>query len=194
MPRIIAGAAGSIALKTPPTGTRPTSDRVREAIFSGLDARDLLRGASVLDLYAGSGALGLEAVSRGAARATLVDNGAQAVRALRQNVAAVRRAVGPDALIDIAARSVHTYLASLPAGDDGPTLVFLDPPYDQGDDAVLRDLELVSAKAADGAVVVLERSSRSGLPDAWPAGLDLERSRDYGDTRVITLVSRRPAP
>ena len=192
MPRIIAGAAGSIPLKTPPTGTRPTSDRVREAIFSGLEARDVLRGARVLDLYAGSGALGLEALSRGAASAVLVDSASAATRVLRGNADAVLRAIGDGATVRIVARSVHTYLAGLAdAAEDSPTLVFLDPPYDLSGDAVLRDLGLLAGRAAPGAVLVLERSSRSKLPEHWPPGLEFERTRDYGDTRVVTLSVAR---
>ena len=100
VPRIIAGWAGSLQLRTPPTGTRPTSDRVREAVFSALEAADALGGARVLDLYAGSGALGLEAVSRGAASAALVDRAGGAATALRHNVGLVGRAA-PDGAFDV---------------------------------------------------------------------------------------------
>src|SRR3954453_5139092 len=99
MTRIVAGFAGSLTLQVPKSGTRPTSDRVREAIFSALDARDAIHGARVLDLYAGSGALGLEAVSRGAVSAVLVEKNAAAVQVCRRNAAALagaaRSAVPP---------------------------------------------------------------------------------------------------
>ncbi|MDQ1512575.1 MAG: rRNA (guanine966-N2)-methyltransferase, partial [Microbacteriaceae bacterium] len=90
VPRIIAGWAGSLTLAAPPNGTRPTSDRVREAMFSALEARDAIRGAAVLDLYAGSGALGFEAVSRGAASAVLVDRADAAAKAMRENLGRLR--------------------------------------------------------------------------------------------------------
>ncbi|MDM7491157.1 RsmD family RNA methyltransferase, partial [Rhodococcus sp. CSLK01-03] len=86
MTRIVAGRAGGRRLKVPPRGTRPTSERVREALFSSLTARMELEGASVLDLYAGSGALGLEALSRGATHALLVESDAQAATVIRRNI------------------------------------------------------------------------------------------------------------
>src|ERR1700710_2660257 len=92
MTRIIGGFAGSLTLEVPRSGTRPTSDMVREAIFSALVARDLIAGARVLDLYAGSGALGLEAASRGAASVTLVDSSAAAAAACRKNAAHILKA------------------------------------------------------------------------------------------------------
>lgn len=190
MPRIVAGWAGSLQLAAPASGTRPTSDRVREAIFSALEARDALGGARVLDLYAGSGALGLEAVSRGAAAAVLVDNGRTAARVLRQNVAVLRRAAPagtpPDVRVDT--RSVRGYLEASPEdGPDRPTLVFLDPPYDLAAPAVLADLTLLATRAAPGAVLVLERSTRSPAPEP-AAGITLDRIRTYGDSAVLLLT------
>ena len=91
MTRIIAGFAGSLSLQVPRSGTRPTSDRVREAIFSALEARDAIDGAAVLDLYAGSGALGLEAASRGAAEAVLVERAKPAADVCRRNADALKR-------------------------------------------------------------------------------------------------------
>ena len=195
MPRIIAGFAGSVQLKAPPRGTRPTADRVREALFSALEARDALEGASVLDLYAGSGALGLEAVSRGAASALLVDQNAAAAAVLRANAAAVRRAdpAGARAVVRVAASSVRSALEGLAAaGADAPTLVFSDPPYDLPAAAVEQDLAAVARVAAPGAVVVLERSSRTP-PPAWPDGMVLDRARRYGDTTVYLAVVEAPA-
>jgi 16S rRNA (guanine966-N2)-methyltransferase len=186
MPRIIAGFAGSVPLKAPPRGTRPTADRVREALFSALEARDALAGARVLDLYAGSGALGLEAVSRGAASAVLVDQNAAAAGVLRANAAAVRRAdpAGTHAVVWVASSSVRSHLEGLDAAaEDAPTLVFSDPPYDLPAAAVEQDLAALARVAAPGAVVVLERSSRTPAP-AWPPGLVLDRARRYGDTTI----------
>src|SRR5690348_12518329 len=95
MTRIVSGFAGSLALQVPKSGTRPTSDRVREAAFSALDARGAVHGARVLDLYAGSGALGLEAASRGAAVVTLVERNPAAAQVCRRNATAVTRAAPP---------------------------------------------------------------------------------------------------
>src|SRR3978361_1683407 len=112
MTRIIAGFAGSLTLAVPASGTRPTSDRVREAIFSALVARDLVAGARVLDLYAGSGALGLEAASRGGASVTLVDYSAAAATACRKNAAHILKAApgGKKVAIDVSASPVQAYL------------------------------------------------------------------------------------
>jgi 16S rRNA (guanine966-N2)-methyltransferase len=164
---------------------------VREALFSALEARDALAGARVLDLYAGSGALGLEAVSRGAASAVLVDQNAGAAGVLRANAAAVRRAdpAGARAAVRVATSSVRTYLEGLVAGsEDAPTLVFSDPPYDLSAAAVEQDLEALARVTAPGGVVVLERSSRTA-PPVWPAGLELDRARRYGDT-TLHLATR----
>lgn len=195
VPRIIAGAAGSLQLRTPRSGTRPTSDRVREGIFSALEARGVLTGARVLDLYAGSGALGLEAVSRGAASAVLVERGGAALAVLRQNISVVTAAL-PEAqppAVTVVGRPVRTYLASLLAGDAAaPTLVFLDPPYDLPDTEVADDLRLLAARAADDATLVLERSARGPAPHL-PPGILLIRTRDYGETRVHLLTVIRPS-
>lgn len=185
MTRIIGGFAGSIRLTVPPFGTRPTSDRVREAIFSALEARDLLDGARVLDLYAGSGALGLEAASRGAAHVTLVDRSTAAHTATQRNAAAVRKAAprGEAPEIVVSSQPVQSFLGgSLAAWD----VVFLDPPYELGGLELIHNLEALVARLNPDAVVVLERSSRDRAPD-WPDGLELDRRKDYGDTALYWL-------
>ncbi|MCD2442485.1 16S rRNA (guanine(966)-N(2))-methyltransferase RsmD [Agromyces sp. SYSU K20354] len=181
MTRIIAGFAGSLSLQVPRSGTRPTSDRVREAIFSALEARDAIDGATVLDLYAGSGALGLEAVSRGAAEAVLVERAKPAADICRRNADAVRRrAHGAAARVSVVQRAVAAYLE----GARGPfDLVFIDPPYDQPEAALTHDLALLAPLLAGDAVVVVERSSRSAEPE-WPAGIAPDRRRDYGETAL----------
>src|SRR6478609_11992755 len=112
MTRIIAGRAGSLVLDVPDAGTRPTSERVRESLFGALESADLLRGAAVLDLYAGSGALGLEAVSRGAASADLVEKAPRAASVAERNAARVGKALGRDASITVHRASVAAYLAT----------------------------------------------------------------------------------
>ncbi len=153
---------------------------MREAIFSSLESWDALEGARVLDLYAGSGALGLEAASRGAASVVLVERNAKAATLCRENAALVRRATGERTTISVALQSVRSYLG----GASGPIdLVLVDPPYDLGDADLALDLEAVRPALAADAVIVVERSARSPEP-TWPDGLEPLRHRDYGETRV----------
>ncbi|TFC18958.1 16S rRNA (guanine(966)-N(2))-methyltransferase RsmD [Cryobacterium algoritolerans] len=182
MTRIVAGFAGSLPLAVPKTGTRPTSDRVREAIFSALDARDIVRGARVLDLYAGSGALGLEAASRGARIVTLVENSFGAAQLCRKNTNAVLRAAPKKNApkITVTSQAVQSFLAATGEGFD---LVFLDPPYDLPEAELGHNLASLAAVLDEDALVVVERSSRSPEP-AWGPGLESERRKDYGDTTV----------
>jgi 16S rRNA (guanine966-N2)-methyltransferase len=183
--RIISGFAGSLRLAVPPVGTRPTSDRVREAIFSALDARGVLPGARVLDLYAGSGALGLEAASRGAAHVTLVDKAAAAHRVTAGNAARVRDAAprGEAPEIVVSSQPVQSFLGGATVTWD---VVFLDPPYDLGGLELTHNLQALVPRLAPDAVVVVERSARDGAPE-WPDGLEQDRRRDYGETAVFYL-------
>ena len=191
MTRIIAGFAGSIPLTVPKFGTRPTSDRVREAIFSALDARGIIDGARVLDLYAGSGALGLEAASRGAASVTLVEKSIGATEACRRNAALVLKAAPRGSLaVEVSGSPVQSFLTGSRAEWD---LVFLDPPYELGAAELVHNLEQLVSRLSNDAVVVVERSSRDAEP-AWPSGLALEKRKDYGDTTVWWVSpSHRPS-
>jgi 16S rRNA (guanine966-N2)-methyltransferase len=184
MTRIIAGVAGSRAIAVPKSGTRPTSDRVREAIFSGLDARDVLQGATVLDLYAGSGALGLEAASRGATSVTLVERSAAAASVCRRNAAIVTQAFGRAEAprIDVVTQAVTPFLTGLRAGAWWD-VVFIDPPYELGEAELAENLAALVPSLSTEAVVMVERSTRSPEPE-WPAGLEQERSRAYGETTL----------
>lgn len=183
MTRIISGRAGSLRLEVPKAGTRPTSDRVREAIFSALDSWGMLDGCRVLDLYAGSGALALEAVSRGAASATLVEKHPQAAGVAQRNartVAAAFREASPS--IAVVRQSVQGFLeAADPAAPFD--VVMIDPPYDLGDTELTANLAALVPLLAEGAVVLVERSSRSPEP-AWPSGLERIREKRYGETRL----------
>ena len=179
MTRIISGRAGGLRLQTPHgSGTRPTRDRVREALFSRLEHLDVLAGAAVLDLYAGSGALGLEAASRGATSVVLVESDRTAAAVARRN-AAQTGIPG----ITVRAATVERTLATAPV--ETVDVVFIDPPYDISEDVLERVLTaLVEQKwLSDDALVVVERSSRSPEP-RWPAGLEREGERRYGETRV----------
>ena len=176
MTRIIAGEFGGRTLSVPKTGTRPTTDRVREAIFSRLDHADALRGAQVVDLYAGSGALGLEALSRGAANVTFVESATPAVRVVEANV----KELGLGTRATIVRERVEPFLGRTPATF---TLAFLDPPYDIADGDLVVALAALSPHLAHGAPVVLEVSARKRSPE-WPRGLELVQSKSYGETTV----------
>lgn len=176
MTRIIAGAAAMTRLRVPARGTRPTSDKVREALFSGLEASFEFEDARVLDLYAGSGALGLESLSRGAESLVVVERSRQAVEALRANIAAVQQRVS--APTRVAAESVQHFLRAAAGEFD---LVFIDPPYELDNAAVTDDLELLLPLLSPDALVVVERDARSG-EFTLPAGLTLWRQRSYGET------------
>src|SRR6478736_4912883 len=148
MTRIIAGRAGSLVLDVPDAGTRPTSDRVRESLFGALESAEALQGAAVLDLYAGSGALGLEAVSRGAASADLVEKSPRAAAVVERNAAKVAKSVGRDAAIRVHRSPVSAFLG----GPGGPyDLVFLDPPYDFDEHELTHALALLVPSLAGGA-------------------------------------------
>jgi 16S rRNA (guanine966-N2)-methyltransferase len=171
--RVIAGTHGGRVLKAPPgSGTRPTSDRVREALFSILGAR--VEDARVLDLFAGSGALGIEALSRGAASAVFVDDAPAAVRAIRANLQAL--GLHAEARRDDALRALRAASARGAQYD----LVFLDPPYRLADTLAGRLSEALPAVLAPGAVAVAESDRRA------PLALDLPLSdeRRYGDTLI----------
>ena len=189
---------------------------MREAIFSALDARDAVVGERVLDLYAGSGALGLEAASRGAAHVTLVD---RVATALRQNATRILAQASPESAptIEISSQPVQRFLnlagvtgaastgpgpgstgagskateagsAESANGESQWGLVFIDPPYELGLLELQENLKALAPQLSDGATVVLERSSRTPAP-AWPAGLELAKRKDYGDTALYWLRS-----
>lgn len=182
MTRIIAGVAGGRRLVTAPgRGTRPTSDRTREGLFGTVLAiRGGLAGAAVADLYAGSGAVGLEALSRGAAEVILVESDPRAAAVIRTNIAALGLA-GARLLTG----AVERVLAQGPAGARPRDFVFADPPYALGDAELSRMLALLREQGwlAPSALVAVERATRSGAP-AWPAGYEPDRSRKYGEATL----------
>lgn len=176
--RIIAGTAGGRRLRVPPEGTRPTSDRVRESLFAALQSRLDFDGIVVLDLYAGSGALGLEALSRGAAEAVLVERDRLAFEVLRRNAADLGLA---------GARCVQGEVRAVLAR--GPAacadLVLCDPPYDLPAEQVRQVLDdaVRFGWVSDDAIAVVERSARDqGSP--WPSSWAGDRTRTVGETAL----------
>ncbi|MFG1809816.1 16S rRNA (guanine(966)-N(2))-methyltransferase RsmD [Streptomyces sp. NPDC049040] len=181
MTRVIAGAAGGRRLAVPAgTGTRPTSDRAKEGLFSTLQSlRGTLAGARVMDLYGGSGAVGLEALSRGAAHVLLADDDPRAARTIRENAAAIGL---PGA--EVRAGKAEKVVAGPPPAEPYD-VVFLDPPYDVADGALREILLTLLAGgwlAAD-TLVTVERRTRGGDFD-WPAGFEGLRSRRYGEATL----------
>ncbi|MFD3945567.1 16S rRNA (guanine(966)-N(2))-methyltransferase RsmD [Streptomyces sp. NPDC058579] len=178
MTRVIAGTAGGRRLAVPPgTGTRPTSDRAREGLFSTWEALlGTLAGARVADLYAGSGAVGLEALSRGASHALLVEADQRAARTVRENIRAL-------ALPGAELRTGKAeQIVTGPPPAEPYDLLFLDPPYAVSDDD-LREILLTLRSGgwiAEQAVVTVERSTRGG-EFGWPDGFEPLRSRRYGE-------------
>lgn len=180
MTRIISGRAGGTVLDVPPKGTRPTSDRVRESLFGALESAGILDDARVADLYAGSGALGLESLSRGAASADLVELSAPAATLIRKNADRLRTA-GVAAPARVHRANVTTYLAASAQVWD---LVFIDPPYDVSEAEITSVLIALAPRLSADATVIVERAKRSPAPDWAAAGLEADRDRAYGDTTM----------
>lgn len=210
MTRIVAGAARGRRLIVPGTGTRPTSDRAREAVFSSIESiRGPWHGSRVLDLYAGSGAFGLEARSRGAHRVDLVERDRAAVAAITSNVATVGDSTDPDTNTEEPLRqessrqnAVRVHRSDVrqwverqvhPTGE-AYDVVFCDPPYATESTEVMQVLtglgraELVG----DGSLVVVERAARDA-PWMWPTGMQGTWDRRYGEAHLwIGEVRGRP--
>ena len=182
MTRIIGGIAGSRKLVSPAKTTRPTSDRIRESLFSKLEARDLLESSHILDLYAGTGALALEAVSRGASVAWMVERDGKAAAVCVANARLVQKAL-QDEELEAETKVVNKSVASMLAGEASTRfdIVFIDPPYEVTNEEVTANLTALEAHLNADAVVVVERSSRSGAVSA-PKYLKLDEEKSYGDT------------
>ena len=192
MSRIISGAAGGVRLASVPgDNTRPTTDRVKESLFSKLESYDIIRGARVLDAFGGSGALGCEALSRGAGSVTLLDTYPKAVAVIRKNVAAVEKTMGRtgSSSTRVQQSQALTYVKSA----SGPwDLVFVDPPYAMPNEQVSELLEALTPKLAEGAVVVVERSSRDAEPE-WGGELHCFSTRQHGETVLYYVEPEEPA-
>jgi 16S rRNA (guanine966-N2)-methyltransferase len=179
MTRIVGGQARGRRLTVPPRGTRPTSEQVREALFNTLQSHLQITGTRVLDLFAGSGAVGLEALSRGASAAEFVESDQTACQILRGNIAAVGL---PGAVLHRV--PVAAYVTQATAERSGAfDLVFLDPPYAAGEQSLTALLTELAGPGwlTNGALVVVERSA-GGPAHIWPRGLAALKSRRYGGT------------
>lgn len=180
MSRIISGEARGRTIKIPPEGTRPTSDRAREGLFSSLQVRFGFAGQTVLDLFAGSGALGLEAASRGADEVVLVESNPQAVEIIRHNMKVVGH---PHVTVEQA--RVSDYVPRAPK--EYFSMVLADPPYDLPDEDVAEMLNALVPLLTDDAAVVVERhreSPETDWPDGFtPTGQKLKK-RLYGIARM----------
>lgn len=184
MSRIVAGAAGGMPLvSVPGDGTRPTTDRVKEALFSRLESMNMLTDARVLDLYAGSGSLGVESASRGAKSVELVEFNDKAAAVCQRNAELVNKVLGTK-VVSVQRSKVETFLARVAeAGVDQWDLVFMDPPYPLTEAELSLVLELLGPRLTPYGVVVVERSARTPEP-AWPASLVLLAEKKYGETRL----------
>lgn len=184
MSRIVSGVAGGIPLTSVPgTGTRPTTDRTKEALFSWLESRGWLESTTVLDLYAGSAALGCEAASRGAGEVLSVEKHGKAAAVCKRNASTVNEKLG-HTVVRVQNASVDTALQQL--GQPYWDLILADPPYDLDGEPLQRSLELMESVLDERGLLVLERSTRSDEPK-WPGRLEVIEQRDYGETRLYFL-------
>lgn len=182
--RIIAGSAGGRPLKAPPEGLRPTMDRVRAAVFSSLG--DLVPGATVLDLFAGSGGMGIEALSRGAEKATFADSNERCVRCIRENL----RMAGVEGSVQTIDAYRFIDLYAEPSSFD---LIFADPPYSkkEGDidhSSALLVYSKLSAALKPGGLFVLEKNAATKIPSEL--AFELVKSRRYGGSEILYLAAR----
>ena len=183
MTRIIGGVLGSLRLKGPAKATRPTSDRVKESIFSILESRGAIQDARVLDLFAGTGALGLEAASRGARSITLVEKDTAAAKVCEENLTQVTEGLTKSGLksnVRLVRSDAKSYLKKMEPVD----LVFIDPPYEMAYNEILNLLQKLIL--GDKGIVVLERRVKEEAPKL--DGFFLEKENSYGDTRVFFLA------
>lgn len=183
MSRIIAGAAGSIRLKAGAVVTRPTSDRVKESLFAQLDSLSAVDGLQVLDMFAGTGALGLEALSRGAKSAIFVERDRRAAEVIRANISLVLPAIQstrPEVTAQIKLLDADRFLNNSSGGFD---LVLIDPPYDFASVKLQELVEKLHPLINHEALIVIERSSRSEIIETpkWAVSLS---NKSYGDTRI----------
>jgi 16S rRNA (guanine966-N2)-methyltransferase len=185
MTRIIGGLVGSRKLASPAKSTRPTSDRIRESIFSALESKDALQNRSVLDLYAGTGALGLEALSRGATATVLVESNKQAAAVCIKNARLVQDALAEEDHEVSAKVQIQPVQKFLDSNSSKFDLVFIDPPYEVTNEEVEKNLAALLGSISNNALVLVERSTRAEPISA--SGYELLDTKNFGDTAVYWL-------
>lgn len=185
MTRIIGGAVGSRKLTSPAKSTRPTSDRIRESIFSSLESKAAIDGATVLDLYAGTGALGLEALSRGASEATLVESNKQAAAVCIKNARLIEEALAAEGITAKAHVQIQPVAKYLDWASGQFDLVFIDPPYEITNSEITSNLLGLRPMLKRESMILVERSSRSEEISA--AGFQLIDTKSFGDTKIYWL-------
>jgi 16S rRNA (guanine966-N2)-methyltransferase len=185
MTRIIGGLVGSRKLASPAKSTRPTSDRIRESIFSSLESKDALQKRSVLDLYAGTGALGLEALSRGATATVLVESNKQAAAVCIRNARLIQDALAEEDHEVSAKVQIQPVQKFLDSNSSKFDLVFVDPPYEVTNEEVEKNLAALLGSISNNALVLVERSTRAEPISA--NGYELLDTKNFGDTAVYWL-------
>jgi len=185
MTRIIGGLIGSRKLASPAKSTRPTSERARESIFSSLESKDALKSKTVLDLYAGTGALALEALSRGSKAAILVESNKMAASVCIKNARLVQDALAKESHEVSAKVQIQPVQSFLDSTDLKFDLVFIDPPYEISNHEIQKNLASLRPKLATGAWVLVERSARE--KDFEALDYELVDKKSFGDTAVIWL-------
>jgi 16S rRNA (guanine966-N2)-methyltransferase len=185
MTRIIGGLVGSRKLTSPAKSTRPTSDRIRESIFSSLESKGALQKSAVLDLYAGTGALGLEALSRGAIATVLVESNKQAAAVCIKNARLIQDALAEEDHQVSAKVQIQPVQKFLDSNTQIFDLVFIDPPYEVANDEVVKNLESLAGSLSKNSLVLVERSTRAEPISA--SGYELLETKNFGDTAVYWL-------
>ncbi len=180
MTRIISGQWGGRRIEAPKgSNTRPTTDRVREAVFSSLQSHfGSLNGLRILDVFAGTGALAFEALSRGAGYADLVEKDAKASTTLTANI----KALGAGAVAKVHRMPAGKFVRSAGAEASQWDIIFLDPPYDYPSEELEELVSTVASMLAKGGVLVVERSART--PFSWPKDVSPLREKRYGETQI----------
>lgn len=181
MSRIIAGFAGGRKLIGPAKTTRPSSDRLKESLFAMLESRGIVEDANVLDLFAGTGAVGLEAISRGAKKLVMVEKDAQAMQVCTENAELVSSHLNEQVEIQSIQQPVFKALENLVGSFD---LIFLDPPYDYPMKKLSENLEQL--KPLCSGLLVLEKSSKTAMPET--NGWEEVETKNYGDSELVFLT------
>jgi 16S rRNA (guanine966-N2)-methyltransferase len=186
MTRIIAGLLGSKRLISPAKSTRPTSDRIRESLFSSLESKSAIDGSKVLDLFAGTGALALEALSRGAKSAVLVEKNTQAAKICKQNLDSALSSIQQQGFEATGVLKMQPAIKFLEQTTEKFDLVFVDPPYEMENAELEETLQKLRVRLEPNALVIVERSAKSKKPNS--SGFSMLQEKAFGSTVLYWLV------